>query len=179
MVLLVSVGAHAVERAQDVRFDTEVVLEGLELPVAMVFPSPSTALVAERRNTRIRVLDLKSGSAPTLSGGFETLAVIGDDAGLLDLALHPQFAENGWIYAAYSTGDPERSTLAVDRFRMHSEGIVDRERIFLANAWAEDRYHYGGRLAFLDGYLFVTIGDRHQLRAGPRTGRKHQHLKAD
>jgi glucose/arabinose dehydrogenase len=94
------------------------------------------------------------------------LAITGDDAGLLDLALHPQFAANGWIYAAYSAGDAERSTIAVDRFRVQSARIVDRDRLFVANAWSADRYHYGGRLAFLDGYLFVTIGDRHhQARA--------------
>jgi glucose/arabinose dehydrogenase len=103
------------------------------------------------------------------------LAITGDDAGLLDLALHPQFAANGWIYAAYSAGDAERSTIAVDRFRVQSARIVDRDRLFVANAWSEDRYHYGGRLAFLDGYLFVTIGDRHHQLAIPAKGELWEH----
>src|SRR5581483_3931632 len=88
-------------------------------------------------------------------------ALTGDDAGIHDVVLHPQYQSNGWIYLSYSEGTPERSTLAVDRLRLRSGEFVDRQRIFTADAYSEDRYHYGGRIAFADGFLFLSVGDRH------------------
>jgi glucose/arabinose dehydrogenase len=156
------------------RFQTEVVATGLKQPVAMVFLPDGRALLAERQKG-IDLLDLKSGALTSLEGGPEVLigadsgvhdvkrpaTLTGEDAGFLDLALHPDYAKNGWIYLSYSAGPRERSTTVVDRFRMRGDKIVDRERIFTADAYSEDRFHYGGRMVFLDGYLFLTVGDRH------------------
>jgi glucose/arabinose dehydrogenase len=153
--------ASAAESPQGVRFEVEGVATNLRQPTAMVFPSGEIALLAERESAAISRLELGSGRRVLLENGFESLALTGEDAGLHDLALHPRYAANGWIYASYSTGSEERSTLAVDRFRLRGDAIVDRERVFAANAFAEDRFHYGGRLAFAGGHLFVTVGDRH------------------
>src|SRR5713101_9966617 len=170
-----SLQAQTVFESQSVRYQVEVLATGLHQPSAMVFLPDGRALVVERRSAKIDLLDVKTGSLTTLDGGFEVLtgkdtgvhdvarppALTGEDAGLHDIALHPNYANNGWIYISYSSGDPERSTTVVDRFRLHGTSLVDRERIFTANAYSEDRFHYGGRLAFIGDYLFVTIGDRH------------------
>jgi aldose sugar dehydrogenase len=170
-----SLQAQTVYMAQSVRYQTEVLATGLQQPSAMIFLPDGRALVVERRSAKINLLDMKSGSMTALDGGFEALigkdtgvhdvarppALTGEDAGLHDIALHPNYANNGWIYISYSNGEPERSTTVVDRFRLRGTSIVDRERIFTANAFSEDRFHYGGRLAFIGDYLFVTVGDRH------------------
>jgi glucose/arabinose dehydrogenase len=75
--------------------------------------------------------------------------------------LHPDYAHNGWIYISYSDGPEIRSTLAVDRIRLNEHRVTDRARVFTADAWSEITWHCGGRMQFLDGDLFVTIGDRH------------------
>jgi glucose/arabinose dehydrogenase len=84
-----------------------------------------------------------------------------EDAGLHDVVLHPDFASNGWIYFSYTEGEPHYSTTVVDRARLRGASLVDRERILTADAYSEDHYHYGGRMVFLDGFLYVTVGDRH------------------
>jgi glucose/arabinose dehydrogenase len=157
-----------------VRFQTEVVATGLKQPSAMVFLPDGRALVVERQKG-IDLFDAKSGTLTPVEGGPEALigaetgvhdanrpaALTGEDAGYHDVILHPDYAKNGWIYLSYSEGPRERSTTAVDRYRLRENRFVDRQRIFTADAYSEDRFHYGGRMAFLDGYLFLTVGDRH------------------
>lgn len=163
------------ESATGVRYRTEIVVTGLLQPSAMVFLPDGRALLIERRSRKVDLLDVKSGAITALDGGFTPLigkdtgvhdparppALTGEDAGLHDIALHPNYASNGWIYVSYSFGDTEHSTTAVDRCRLRGNSLVDRERILTAQAYSEDRFHYGGRLTFVGEYLFVTIGDRH------------------
>jgi len=96
--------------------------------------------------------------------------------GLLDIALHPKFAQNGLVYMAYTKGKPkDNSTLAVMRGRWDGSNVLkDVKTIFVASAWhgkppiatrccgqGPASGSYGSRLVFdKAGYLFVTVGDR-------------------
>jgi aldose sugar dehydrogenase len=169
-----SANAQQVFESQRVRFRTEVVAIGLKQPSAMIFLSDGRALVVERQKG-VDLLDVKSGAVTPLEGGPEALigndtgvrdanrpaTLTGEDAGYHDIALHPDYAKNGWIYLSYSEGPRERSTTVVDRYHLRENKLVDRQRIFTADAYSEDRFHYGGRMVFLGGYLFLTVGDRH------------------
>jgi glucose/arabinose dehydrogenase len=178
-ICMVSLLAHCataqkVFESQLLRFRTEVVATGLKQPSALVFLPDGRALLVERQKG-IDLLDVKSGTLTPLAGAPEALigtetgvhdanrpaALTGEDAGFHDIALHPEYSKNGWIYLSYSAGPRERSTTVVDRFRLRDNKLVDRERIFTADAYSEDRFHYGGRMVFLDGYLFLTVGERH------------------
>jgi aldose sugar dehydrogenase len=169
-----SASAQQVFESQRVRFQTEVVATGLKQPSAMVFLPDGRALLVERQKG-VDLLDVKSGTVTPLEGGPEALignetgvhdanrpaTLTGEDAGYHDIALHPDYAKNGWIYLSYSEGPRERSTTVVDRYHLRENKLVDRQRIFTADAYSEDRFHYGGRMAFLGGYLFLTVGERH------------------
>lgn len=169
-----SASAQQVFESQRVRFQTEVVATGLKQPSAMVFLPDGRALLVERQKG-VDLLDVKSGTVTALESGPEALignetgihdanrpaALTGEDAGYHDIALHPDYAKNGWIYLSYSEGPRERSTTVVDRYHLRENKLVDRQRIFTADAYSEDRFHYGGRMAFLDGFLFLTVGERH------------------
>jgi glucose/arabinose dehydrogenase len=134
---------------------------GLQQPVALAFLRPGRVLVVQRQSTRLVLLD-KSGRRGEIAFDDPAAQVLtGEDAGLLDIALHPDYARNGWIYLSYASGEAERSTTVVDRFRLQDDRVVSRERLFAARAWSEDRFHYGGRLAFSGGRLLLTVGDRH------------------
>jgi len=54
--------------------------------------------------------------------------------------------------------------MVVERARLSRIGFTDRERIFTALPWYHNSIVYGCRLAFRDQYLFVTMGDRWDLR---------------
>jgi len=169
-----SASAQQVFESQGVRFQTEVVATGLKQPSAMVFLPDGRALLVERQKS-VDLLDVKSGTMTPLEGGPEALigketgvhdanrpaTLTGEDAGYHDIVLHPDYAKNGWIYLSYSEGPRERSTTVVDRYHLRENKLVDRQRIITADAYSEDRFHYGGRMVFLGGYLFLTVGDRH------------------
>jgi aldose sugar dehydrogenase len=155
------------EEAQGVRFETEVIVSDLKAPTSLVFLPGGRALLAERRSARVSLLDLATKTLTPLTPDFAPGVLTGEDAGIHDLALHPDHARNGWIYMSYSSGTEERSTLAIDRFVLDGARVTKRERIFSASkAQAEDRFHYGGRMVFAKGFLFVSSGERHnQARA--------------
>src|SRR5882757_2483537 len=175
LLLLSPLGmAQSAFDSERLRFRTDVVATGLKQPSAMVFLPDGRALLVERQKG-IDLLDVKSGSLTAVDGGPEALigtdtgvhdanrpaTLTGEDAGLHDIALHPDYAKNGWIYLSYSEGPRERSTTVVDRYHLRENKLVDRQRILTADAYSEDRFHYGGRMAFIDGYLYITVGDRH------------------
>ena len=180
----VGVAAQVFVSPSSVSFQVDVLANGLQQPSAMVFLPDGRALLVERRSAKIDLVDVKSGSLTAVDGGFEALigavtgvrdatrppALTGEDAGLHDIVLHPNYASNGWIYISYSFGEPERSTTVIDRFRLQRNKVVDRQRIFTADAYSEDRFHYGGRMVFIGEYLFLTVGDRHHQNRAQELG---------
>jgi glucose/arabinose dehydrogenase len=156
--------AHGAETFQSerARFTVEIVASGLTVPSSMSFLPDGRALVTERAAARLDIIDLESGAVTPLDGVPEVHLHEGDgDAGLCDVLVHPAYAGNGWIYFAYSAGDPASSTTVVDRARLDGTALTGFERVFTARADFEDNYHYGVRLLLDAGYLFIAVGDRH------------------
>src|SRR5690606_29474660 len=83
--------------------------------------------------------------------------------GLLEVALHPNFAQNRLIYLSYAkpNEDGSEGTTALARARFENDRLVDVQEIFEAKAWNDRPGHFGGKIAFdRNGFLFMTIGDR-------------------
>ena len=88
--------------------------------------------------------------------------------GLLEVALHPDYAKNGWVYLSYSenTGATENGKEAgmttVVRGRIVEGRWTDEERLFRVDGkhHTSSGVHYGSRFVFDDGYLYFGIGDR-------------------
>jgi len=87
--------------------------------------------------------------------------VASGQGGLLDIALHPAFEENGLVYFTYAGRVPEGVTTEVARARFDGERLHELERIFSADAARSGGRHFGSRLVFdRDGRLWVTVGER-------------------
>jgi glucose/arabinose dehydrogenase len=81
--------------------------------------------------------------------------------GLLDVALHPDFAGNGLVYLSYAAQDVEGYGTEVVRGRLDGNVLRDTEVIFRAEPKSGGGRHFGSRLVFHgDGRLFITLGDR-------------------
>ena len=80
-------------------FRIEVVAPGLETPWGLVF-LPGGRLLVTERSGRLRIID-KGKLLPDPVQGTPKVWER-QDAGMLDVAIHPQYAKNGWIYLAYT-----------------------------------------------------------------------------
>jgi glucose/arabinose dehydrogenase len=83
-----------------------------------------------------------------------------NEEGLLGLAFHPEFKDNGFVFLQYSAGEPRRNVIS--RFAMDAaSGRIDpaSEKIVLEVPQPYGN-HNGGMLAFgPDGFLYIGLGD--------------------
>jgi glucose/arabinose dehydrogenase len=81
--------------------------------------------------------------------------------GLLDVALHPDFADNGWVYLSYAGEAGGEAGTEVARARLEGTTLIDVMVIFSAHPKTPGSAHYGGRLLFdRAGQLYIALGDR-------------------
>jgi glucose/arabinose dehydrogenase len=79
------------------------------------------------------------------------------------VAVHPQFAQNQFVYLSHPKFGERGTTLAVSRGRLDGAKLADVREIFVADAW-ETGGNLAGRLLFgPDRTLYITIGDRDRL----------------
>jgi aldose sugar dehydrogenase len=81
--------------------------------------------------------------------------------GLLDIKIHPSYANNGWIYISYAINNTGGgSLLRLTRFKLNGNAITNTENLFTtktANTWYG---HYGSRIVFDNaGMLYLSIGE--------------------
>jgi len=166
--------------AQPTTFESELqafrvvpVAEGLVHPWSIAFVPGGDILITERPG-RLRIV--RNGVLrPEPVAGVPAVRARGQ-GGLLDVVLHPDFANNRLVYLSYSkpdTRDGEEGTTAVIRGRLENDQLTGVEEIFEARAWSGGNNHFGSRMAFDgDGYLFITVGDR-GVRPNLQTAASH------
>lgn len=84
--------------------------------------------------------------------------------GLMEIMLHPDYANNGWIYLTYSKPGPDTtSSTALARAKIEGNRLTELTELFNAKPWIVSDYHYGSWIAFDGaGHLFLTSGERGQ-----------------
>ena len=145
------------------KFIVDTVVTGLNVPWGLAFLPNGDLLISERAGTLHRFSDGK------LSPPIEGLPPIRGEGqgGLLDLCLHPDYKNNGWIYFSYSAlyknNGKSLSNTSVMRARLDGNKLVDQQVIFKGDNENNRSHHYGSKLAFDNkGHLFFGIGDRGQ-----------------
>jgi quinoprotein glucose dehydrogenase len=140
----------------------EILAEGLVNPWSMAFLPDGRILITERPGN-LRIFDDGQLSEPI--EGLPPVWVNGQ-GGLLEVALHPDYEQNGWIYLAYaSSDDGENGNTAIGRGRLQGNNLVDFERIFRGNPLTSLSYHFGCRIVFDDqNRLYFPIGDRGEMQ---------------
>ncbi|WP_299625818.1 PQQ-dependent sugar dehydrogenase [Pelagibius sp.] len=158
-------GANAAaqsERSAQADFRIVTLAEGLNHPWGMTFLPDGGVLITERSG-QLRLF--KDGKlAPDAVTGVPQVAARGQ-GGLLDVALHPAFAENGLVYLSYAGAGDGGASTEVARGRLDGMALQDVEVIFRALPKTGGSGHFGSRLVFdRDGTLFISLGDRRQIR---------------
>lgn len=145
-------------------FTLEPVVEtGLVAPWSVAFLPDGRMLVTEKPG-RLRIVD-KGTLLPEAVRGTPTVLDKGQ-GGLLDVAVHPDYAKagNGWIYLSYSDPGPDGSAMtAIVRGRLQEGAFVDQQTLFKADAalYRTGGAHFGSRFVFDGkGHLYFSIGER-------------------
>jgi len=149
-----------------------VMAKGLSHPWSIAFLPDDVILITERQG-RLRVV--RHGKLePEPVAGIPAVTSLGTMAGLMDIALHPNFAQNKWIYISYhkpmgtaktvdgTNRDAPVASNSILRGTWDGKGLTDVRDIFVA----DDVDMEASRIAFgPDGMLYMGIG-------GPGTGSK-------
>ena len=151
-------------------FAVETVTEGLGNPWGFAFvPDDHRLLVTERDAGRLRLVDRESGEKTSVDGTPPVYSA--GQGGLLDVAIHPEFPDEPWVYLTYSArnGASESSThLGRGRLDRETAQLSAFEVLHAAEPFVESDAHYGSRIVFgEDGAVYLTVGDRQFKDFGP------------
>lgn len=157
--------------AQDVvtssvhRFRVENVAEGLDHPWGVEKLPDGSFLITERSGRLLHVS--ADGAKKTPVSGVPPVFAQGQ-GGLLDVTLHPDYADNGWIYLAFSKPIGSGALTSVVRAKLDGDRLADLEAVFdpPAEEATARNHHFGSRIVFDGrGFMFFSLGDR----GGPTT----------
>ncbi len=138
----------------ETKFKVETVAGGLEVPWAFAFLPDGNMLFTERPG-RVRLIE--NGKLKP-----ENIYLVPDvepsgESGLMDISIHPQFAENKYVYLAYAYNNDGKRVKVV-RYKYDGKTFIE-PKIIIDNIPAA-RFHAGTRADFgPDGKLYVTTGD--------------------
>ncbi len=164
-LVLIMIGASPLAAAESFdsekgRISVDVIADGLSHPWAIDFLPDGRMIVTERSGTMRLVTEAGGVSAP-IKGLPKS--DVGGQGGLLDVAVHRNFAENRLIYWSFSEAGNGGNSTAVARGRLSEDGTAlnDVRVIFSQKPKVRSDKHFGSRLVFDGkGHLFVTLGER-------------------
>jgi glucose/arabinose dehydrogenase len=163
-----------VYQTADYEFSVDTLASGLKTVFGMDWLPDGRLLFTERARTQnsISLLDPATQRITTICN--VPIPYSDGDGGMLDILLHPDYAQNGWIYFAYSAiRSDSLSTLVVERARLRDTCFEERETIFIVKPWFRSNGHFGCRMQIRDGFLFLAMGDRYEARDSAQTLTNH------
>lgn len=152
---------------QDYRVETVVSEgQGLRTPWGVDWLPDGRFLVTNRPGSMHLVKDGKVG--PAIEGTPRVIEL--GQGGLMDVAVHPDYAQNGWIYLAFTDPGAEggrtgQTKIVRGKLQFSGDGArwTDQQTIFQAPAesYTGAGVHFGSRIVFDGkGHVFFAIGER-------------------
>ncbi len=139
-------------------FTLEKVVGNLDSPWSIAFISKDDWLVTEHGGKLRRVKEGKLQEQAI--SGLPEIQNKGQ-GGLLDVALHPNFAQNKWVYLSYMQREKGLYGTEVLRGQLEDNALTNVEVLFKALPKKKGGRHFGSRLAFdNNNHLFISLGDR-------------------
>lgn len=117
---------------------------------------PDDRIIFSERTGRIKILNPANEEIETLSG-LPTIST-GGESGLLDLKLHPQFAQNNLVYFCYSAPG---KTMVLTRGTLTGTQITNLQDVFRSRNSNSSSTHFGCRIEFQNNsQLYLSLGDQ-------------------
>jgi aldose sugar dehydrogenase len=141
----------------------------LDTPWSVAFLPDGRFLVTERDTGKLKLLSAQGRLLREIKGIPAVAA--GEQGGLLEIALHPDFATNKQVYFTFSEGTEESNSTALATGIFEESQIRNVTILFRQAPKVKSGQHFGGRLAFTPSkdpehpyYLWLTLGERFLFR---------------
>ncbi|TRZ42847.1 PQQ-dependent sugar dehydrogenase [Robertkochia solimangrovi] len=151
---------------ENLEYTTETVVDGITIPWGLAFLPDGSLLISDKSG---EITLFKDGKKETVSGGPEVY--VRGQGGLMDIELHPDYENNGWIYMTYasSEGEGEGGHTALMRAKLNGTTLVEQQQLYKATPNTTEGRHFGSRIEFDDdGYLYFSIGERGNRDVNPQ-----------
>ncbi len=168
------IGCNTPKKENDVAIKTEAklsysyerVVDNLNNPWGMDWLPDGSMLITEKSG---ELIHFKNGKKTTVTNVPEVYN--SGQGGLLDIELHPDYANNGWIYFTYASTDGGGSggNTKLSRAKLKQNALVEIEQLYKATPNTTRGQHFGSRIEFDDkGYVYFTIGERGNREVNPQ-----------
>ena len=137
-------------------------IENLEHPWAVAWLPDERMLITERpgRLLLIRGDKLARGDKIQEVSGLPAIARK-NQGGLMDVALHPEYEQTGWVYLTYSASNDDGYGTVLIRAQLDGTALTNVEELYRQHPFVSGGRHFGSRIVFPgDGTLLFSIGDR-------------------
>jgi aldose sugar dehydrogenase len=162
--------------SEEATFRIVKVVDNLEIPWAISWLPDGSMVVTERPGRMYLIRNdsvIQINNLPEIYADEDQKSAPdgGSQGGLLDVVVHPDFENNGWIYFTYSSpGDDDGvyesdkgtgTALARGRLNEDMTDFAEVETLYSLVPRTEPGRHYGSRIVFPgDGTVIFSIGDR-------------------
>ena len=150
----------------ETNYEMELVFEDKNIIWSIEFFEDNSILAAVKSGS---IFHYKDGEKTEIKGLPEIY--LRGQGGLMDLAFHPNFKENRWLYFSYASeyeGEKGGNT-TIARAKLIKDSLEDLEILYKGTPNSTKGQHFGGRLEFdNEGYLYFAIGDRGNRNVNPQ-----------
>jgi glucose/arabinose dehydrogenase len=161
---------------EQAQISVSTIADGLDHPWGIAVLPDGSMLVTERSGA-LRFVSAEGKMGDPIAGVPEVDAR--DQGGLLDITLHPKFAENRWVYLSFSEKGEGGNSTAVARGTLSEENskLENLQVVFSQKPKVRSTMHFGSRIVFdRDGKMFVGLGERSHERFRGQAQELNSHL---
>jgi glucose/arabinose dehydrogenase len=157
--LSTAVEASTVTKSEKHSFRVVELIRPLKHPWSIAWLPDGRLLITERSGTlRIASKDFRLDPKPI--EGLPEIRVA-SQGGLFDVAVHPDYRQNGWIYLSFAEPGSTGSSTALIRGKLEGNRLVKQERLFGLEPKTNSGHHFGGKIVLTNqGVVYLTLGDR-------------------
>lgn len=143
-------------------YNLETIVDGLDSPWGLAILPDGDMLITELTGD---LRHIRNGKLVAQAVAGVPQSLYGGQGGLMDIVIHPDYAQNRYVYLSLSVGTASANALRVIRARFTGAALEDVSTIFESAPSKNTKVHYGARMVFLpDNTLLINVGDGFDLR---------------
>ncbi|MFD0976057.1 PQQ-dependent sugar dehydrogenase [Salinimicrobium gaetbulicola] len=147
-------------------YQYETVVPDLQIGWGMAFLPDGSMLITEKSG---EIIHFKDGNKQKVEGVPQVY--VRGQGGLLDITLHPDYENNGWLYFTFasSEGEGQGGNTALMRAKLENGKLINKEQLYKASPNSTRGQHFGSRITFdKEGQLYFSVGDRGNRDENPQ-----------